>query len=132
MRKVSGILADTSELRQLILDNPELPIAVLCNEDVCAGDYIWYYASDIRFGIGELLDCKQPVNEEQVFTDKDDFYEKLEEWLYEYMTDEESDYTTGVWKTAKPSEETFQKRLAEEKAKYESYWKKCIVIYADV
>ena len=118
MRKVSGILADTMELRQLILDNPDLPIAVLGGESLNGGDYCWVYASDIRFKLGEILDCDQPINDEIVYSDRDMFNEQLEDWL-------------RYGSCSELMEDAFQKVFAEEKAKYEPYWKKCILIFAD-
>lgn len=129
MRKTSGILADTTELKKLIAEHPDFPIAVLCGENCNCGDYTWMYASDIRFGVGELLDCVQPIDDCQIFHDKDCFYDQLEEWLWEYMCDELC--ADGMYDDREPSEEEFQKKLAEEKAKYEPHWKDCIFIYAD-
>ena len=80
MRKASGILADTTELRKMIMKHPDYPIAVVVGEEANSGDYSWMYASDITFSLGEILDTEQPVNNEMIFNDKDDFYEKLEEY----------------------------------------------------
>lgn len=130
IRKISGILANTTELKKLILEHPGYPIAVLCSENANCGDYVWMYASDIRFGVGTLLDCVQPVDDCCVFNDKDFFYEKLKEWLFEHMCYElNRDIMHSDDK--KPTEEEFKKRFEEEKAKYEQYWKDCIFIYAD-
>lgn len=120
-RKISGILADTSELKKLIAEHPDYPICVLASEDANCGDYNWMYCSDIRFEVGEVLDCDQPVNDEIIFNDRDDFEERLEEWLWDELTSDGEEYT----------EEQFQKFLADEKAKYEPHWKDCIFIYAD-
>ena len=79
--------------------------------------------SDVRFGVGEILDCDQPVNDEIIFSDRDDFEERLEERLWDEL---------GQPDIEEPEiQKKFQKRLAEEKAKYEPHWKRCIVIYAD-
>lgn len=82
MRKVSGILADTTELKKLIMEHPSYPIAVLCGENTNSGDYSWMYASDIQFKAGEILDCKQDVNDCMVFNDRVYCY-----GLYEDMSD---------------------------------------------
>lgn len=119
MRKVSGILADTTELKKLILENPNYPIAVLGGDCLNGGDYSWMYATDIRFDLGEILDCDQPINDEIVYSDRDMFNEQLEEWLWEEYRD------------VTMTEDNFQKMLAEEKENYEPHWKKCILIYAD-
>ena len=70
--------AQTDELKKLIAEHPDLPIVVLTNEDVVAGDdYGWWYAPKISFSLGELLDCEQDVNNEKVYVDRDDFEEDL-------------------------------------------------------
>lgn len=123
MRKATGILADTTELRKLILEHPDYPIAVIVSEDVNSGEYSWMYASDITFSTGEILDMQTPFCDEKVFNDKDDFEEELEEWLWDEMG--------GNDKDSRVSEAVFEDALKEEKAKYEPYWKECIIIYAD-
>lgn len=114
---------NTEELRQLILDNPDLPIVVLAGEEAnCGGDYYWMYCSSISFGITEFLDCEVPYSE-CVCTDRDDFEEQFEEWLWEEMCYE-------MMEGSEPSEADFQARLKKEKERYEPYWKKVIAIYA--
>ena len=111
----------TDELKQLISEHPDYPIVVLCNYEVCGDDfYNWWYAPDLRFSIGEILDCEQDVNDEKVYSDRDDFEEDLTNILadsgdYDETTDEE-----------------FDAIVKAELAKYEPYWKKVIQIRADV
>ena len=111
----------TDELKQLISEHPDYPIVVICNNEVCADDsYNWWYAPSLSFGIGEILDCEQDVNDERIYTDRDEFEEDLADILgdsgdYDETTDEEFD---AIIKT--------------ELLKYEPYWKKVIKIYADV
>lgn len=111
----------TDELKQLISEHPDYPIVVLCNYEVCGDDsYCWWYAPEIRFSIGEILDCEQDINDEKVYVDRDEFEEDLADILgdsgdYDEVTDEEFD---AVVKT--------------ELLKYEPYWKKVIQIRADV
>lgn len=76
------------------------------------------YASNIRFAIGEILDCEQDIDDCKVFADRDEFEEELEEQLYDKYE-------------SVTEEEEFQKLLAKEIEKYEPYWKDCIFIYAD-
>ena len=111
----------TDELKQLISEYPDYPIVVLCNYEVCNDDsYNWWYAPDLRFSIGEILDCEQDINDERVYTDRDEFEEDLADILgdsgdYDETTDEE-----------------FDAIVKAELAKYEPYWKKVIQIRADV
>ena len=111
----------TDELKQLISEHPDYPIVVLCNYEVCGDDsYCWWYAPETRFSIGEILDCEQDINDERVYTDRDEFEEDLTDILadsgdYDEATDEE-----------------FDAIVKAELAKYEPYWKKVIQIRADV
>lgn len=127
IRKVSGILADTTELRQMILEHPDYPIVVLISEEANNGDYVWMYASDITFYVGEVLDKQQPFNSELVYSDRDSFEEDFEEWLWDdlhaRLADEGND--------AEMDEDTFQSVLKRELEQYEPHWKNCIVIMAD-
>lgn len=127
MRKISGILADTTELRQMILEHPDYPIVVLVSEEANNGEYYWMYASDITFSVGEILDKQQPFNQEMIYSDRDSFEEDFEEWLWEdlhkQMKKEGSD--------CELDEEAFQVVLKKELQQYEPHWKNCIIIHAD-
>lgn len=111
----------TDELKQLIAEHPDYPIVVLCSYEVCGDDgYSWWYAPEIRFSIGEILDYEQNIDDEKVYTDRDEFEEDLANILgdsgdYDETTDEE-----------------FDAIVKAELAKYEPYWKKVIQIMADV
>ena len=94
---------------------------VIVNAEVVADDdYNWWYAPDVSFSLGELLDCDQDVNDMKVYTDRDDFEEDLQNILcdleeFENATDEE-----------------FDQAVKEQLADYEPYWKQVIQIRADV
>ena len=113
--------AQTDELKKLIAEHPDYPIVVIVANEVVADDfYGWWYAPSLSFSIGEILDCEQEVNDEKVYTDRDDFEEDLADILgdsgdYDETTDEE-----------------FDKIVQEELKKYEPYWKRVIQIRADV
>ena len=110
----------TDELKELIAKYPNYPIVVLVGSEVVSDDYGWWYAPEIRFGIGEILDCEQDVNEEKVYVDRDEF----EEDLADILSDNE-DY-------AEITDEEFDAIVKTELLKYEPYWRKVIQIYADV
>ena len=111
----------TDELKKLIAENPDLPIVVIAGTDATDGEQSTY-CSDIRFEIDEILDCEVPYME-YVETDRINFEEQIEEWLWDKMG--------GNDKNTKLSEVIFEEELKEIKAKYEPYWKKVITIYAD-
>lgn len=118
----------TDELKRLIAEHPDYPIVVLAEDELCNGLWAWIYATSISFHVGEVLDCYLPWKEEYVCTDRDEFNEDLEDWLWDKMCSDLYDETGR--NDAEPNEDDFQKLLAEEKSKYEPYWKKVIIIYA--
>lgn len=107
----------TDELRKLILENPDLPIVVLAGEEANIGGNYWMYCSDIRFSIGEILDCDFYNYDDSVFTDRDE--------LEEYITDILCDEYPNV------SDKEFDAIVKKEVEKYEPYWQKVIAIWAN-
>lgn len=115
-RKPTGLLISAQELRQLIIDNPDLPLLVFAGEEAnSGGDYSLMSCSSVRAYIGEYLDCCQNVNDEKCFTDRDDFEEELKDKHYEF-DGSDSEF------------ETFIENILVE---YEPYWKKCIILSVD-
>lgn len=114
-----NLTKDTTELKRLIIENPDLPIVALAGEGANGGDYGWMYFDKVSFGIEEILDCEVPY-QEYVETNRKYFEEKIEDWLWSKM----------YWDEHEPTEEEFQIALAKEKEKYDPYWKKVIAIYA--
>ena len=103
------------KLKQLIIENPDLPLVVLANEEANTGDYSTMFCSCIHAEIGEILDCNQTINDEICFTDRDEFREEIEEMLYN-NTDEEHD------------DDWFEAEADRIESEYEPYWKKCIIL----
>ena len=116
-----NLTTKTDELKKLITENPDLPIVVIAGTDATDGEQSMY-CSDIRFYIDEILDCEVPYME-CVETDRVNFEEQIEEWLWDEMG--------GNDKGVKLSETVFEEALKETKEKYEQYWKKVIAIHAD-
>lgn len=115
-----GIVHDVSELRKLILDNPELPICVMVGQDAASEDYGFTYCTDVRCHVGEILDYELPFGNGIIYTDRVDFREALEEYI--------CDYDDAL--AALPDDE-FKVRADAEDAKYEQYWKPAIIVIAD-
>ena len=115
----------TDELKRLIADHPDYPIVVLAGEEANGGDYNWMYCSYVKFAETEILDCECPYENEVVCTDREEFAERFEEWLWDEMC-----YDDGSGDGVEPSEAEFQERLKVELAKFEPCWKKVIAIYA--
>ena len=108
---------NTVELRKLILENPELPIAVLAGGHANTGDYPYMYCSNIHFEISEILDCDFLDADGLVYRDRDDFENDIANYLAPEYEGE--------------SDEKFEKAVQKEIDKYEPYWKKVIAIYVD-
>ena len=118
-KRRTGYLHATDELRKLIIENPDLPMLVMAGEDCNSGYYGYMTCGDVYCRIGEFLDCDQTVNDERVYTDRDEFEEDLEDRLYDPelhdgMTDEMWDHL-----------------VQDEVAEYDPFWKKCIIVYVD-
>lgn len=81
-------LNDTTELRNLILENPELPLLIFCGEDSWHDEYPYEQADVGKIGIQELTlynDC---------WMDKDDYEDRLSDDLsdqeeYKSLSDKE-------------------------------------------
>ena len=117
MYKSLNMLKQTDELKQLIAEYPDYPIVVLCDCEVCFDDfYTLWYAPHLSFSVGEILDCEQDVNDERVYTDRDEFEEDLAEILAD-----SGDYDDAT-------DEEFDAVVKAELSKYEPYWKEVIQI----
>lgn len=119
MKPLEIIVKRTDELKKLILEHPDTPIVCLVDSDVCQYEGMWY-APDVRFKMGEILNCEQDVNDERVFFDRIEFEEKLAEKMeydpeYEELSDEE-----------------FGKAVEKKAKEYEPYWTDVIQITATI
>lgn len=105
----------TKNIKELIANNPDLPIVVFIGCDASDIDYAYVTASSVTANIGEV--CDHPFDEPcTVFTDREELFDYLYE-TYSYSFDgadsELDDY--------------INKKLD----KYEPYWVKAIIIYVD-
>lgn len=114
----SGILANTAELRKIILENPNLPIAVLCDADLFIDECTSMFAARVTFSIGEILDYPQEIRPNRIYYDRIAFEEDLADML--------ADRYEGI------SQKAFEHRVKTEMKCYEMFWKPCILIYATV
>ena len=83
-------LKDTTVLRNLILDNPDLPVLIFCGEEAWNGEYGYTQADASQGKIEEL------TLYDDLWIDKDDYREKLSDDLcdeeeYKDLSDEEYD-----------------------------------------
>lgn len=89
--KLPVSLEDTTELRKLIIENPDLPLLIFCGEESYYEDGYPYSMASASNG-----DIQELTLYSDVWMDKDDYAEKLRDDLdfeeeYISMTDEEYD-----------------------------------------
>jgi len=110
------LVHDSTELRRMIAENPDLPIVVLAGEEASAG-WAWTYCTSVKAYRTRLLDTKTPYDdEERVFDDEGDF----EDAIWDYWANAEPDYS-GM---------TPEEKTKSELEKYKPYWRDVIAIYA--
>lgn len=119
-KRPTSLLTASDELRKLIIENPGVPLLVFAGEDCNTGDYCYTSCSSCSAELGEFLDCMQEVNDERVYTDRDDFSEALADYLYDHEY-HDWDGSENEW------DDYCDRRVAE----YDPYWKKCIILYVD-
>ena len=117
MQKLN-LVKDSTELRKAIAENPDLPIVVMVGREAALEEYGYTYCEVVKAEVGEILDCHVPWSE-GIYNDRI----KFEEDMADYLCDE-PEYR-------KMPDEEFEKALEKEKAKYEPYWKKAIIVKAD-
>lgn len=116
-RTPTGLLHSTDKLRQLIIENPELPLLVFATENAGAEGYDRHACGEIEAEIGEFMDCFLEDEDEvncfsRVFASRADLEEAVEELCEIHEINfEECSY--------------FVRKTMEE---YEPYWKPCIIL----
>lgn len=120
------VLHNTDDLRKLINQYPEYPIAVLAGRDANGDDYWgWMFCSSVTYSVGEILDCHHPIENpywdtQRVYTDRDEFEEDYADWFASTCDEEDWVDTDG-----------FNDYITEQVKQYDKYWKPCILIYVD-
>lgn len=110
----------TTELKKLIAEHPDYPIVVMVGSEVVADDgYCWWYAPNLSFSVGELLDCEVQFSD-NIYVDRDLFEEELADWM-SYQDEYE-----------RLDDERFESAVKCKLSEYEKYWKPVIEIRADV
>ena len=114
------LVHDSTPLRLLIAENPDLPVVILVDEESACFEYSWTYCSSVSCHLAWILDIKTPYDSDEgcVFTDKDEFKEAI----IDVFADDER-YSTLP-------DEAFEEAVKREMDKYESSWQRVIAIYA--
>ena len=118
-RKPSGLLHSTDELKQLIVENPDLPIVVFAGDDANIGDYSYTSCSYIKAYKGEFLDCAQTVNDCMCYTDRDEF------------EDDVADALAGEEQYRALPVDEFNFLVERTVNEYDDFWKPCILLHVD-
>lgn len=115
-KKATPYLLTGKKIKTLIAENPDLPLVFLASDDANNGEWSAMFCSSVSAEIGEFLNCKQEVNDEMCFTDRDDF----EDAIYGNIVNSDAYYDHSAEWCEKEAE-----RIAEE---YAPYWEKCIIV----
>lgn len=101
--KLNRLLNDTTNLRKLILENPDLPLIIFCGEDAWSGEYGYEQASAIQVRIENLTLYNGTWIEKSEYEEKllDDLcylprYEDLSDENYIKMIDKKVEATEFV------------------------------------
>lgn len=114
-KRPTEMLFATNELRKLIIENPDVPLLVFAGEDCNRGEWCYESCTNCSVKLGEFLDCMQEIDPEICFDDRDEFQEALE--------DHYSDFDG--------SDNEFEQFIENKMLEYDSYWKKCIILYVN-
>lgn len=119
---MNGLFIEQSKnIKQLVQDNPELPVLVLVDTEVVADDdYSDWICPQTKCFVGEILDYDCNYTEEKIFINRDDFAEAVQFYLEDM--EEYADTT----------DEEFDQILHEELQKYDRYWKPVIIIHGSI
>lgn len=118
-RKQTGLLHSADELKQLIAENPDLPILVLAGYIANNGDYHYMSYSHVSAEKGEFLDCEQQIDDCKCYTDRDDF------------ADDVANILDGEEQYLDLSEDEFDTLVEQTVNEYDEFWKPCIILQVD-
>lgn len=110
------IMHSGDELKKLIAAHPDLPIVFEANGEANFSDYPITVCTYVRASIGEVLDCQQDIADDCIFTDRDEFADCVQEYIYDTSPYDDRPDSYYIQEA---------KRLVES---YEPYWKKCILV----
>lgn len=111
-----NLLNSVTELRKLVIENPNLPLVVSASDSEYIGDCLSISCSNICAYIGEIIIYKNGVCKDRAY-EKEDFKDVLfDELVYEHPELDDDELS-----------DLFKKKMNE----YEPCWKKCIIVHVD-
>ncbi|MBQ6520791.1 MAG: hypothetical protein IJI14_18960 [Anaerolineaceae bacterium] len=106
----------TATLRNLILDNPDLPLMIFAGQDACdSWNCSLQLCNRVNAYIGEILNC-DVLPGDTCYTDRDEFRDDLEDYFYSDFAGTEAEFNKFI-----------DKKLKE----YKDYWIPCIILEVD-
>ena len=117
---MSRYITDNTELRNLIINNPTLPLVFFATEEANSGDYQTEQCS-ISCYIDEVLDTDDTPYGDKIYMDRDDLEEDIRDMFYDGELVEEL-------RKGCITDNQFDEYVQKELDKYEPYWTKCIVV----
>lgn len=118
-RKPTGLLHFADELKQLIVENPDLPIVVFAGDSANNGDYPYMSCSHVSAKKGEFLDCEQQIDDCKCYTERDNF------------ADDVANILDGEEQYLDLSEDEFDTLVEQTVNEYDEFWKPCIILQVD-
>ena len=110
------IMHSGDELKKLIAAHPDLPIVFEANDESNFGDYEVTICTSVHARIGEILDYQQDIVDDYIFTDREEFADCVQDYIYDTSPYDDRPDDYYIQKA---------KQLVES---YEPYWKKCILV----
>ena len=127
MPKYDGVLLHSAdELRELVIENPDLPLLVFAGENAYSDfGYAFTCATYVSARLGEVLYERGPyecaLKGDMVYCDRDDVEDAIEDYLWNNRTDEQKKWTEAQW----------DEYVKQEIHKYDPLWEKCIILWVN-
>jgi len=110
------ITHDSGKLREMLNSHKDWPVVILVDSDVAWDDCWVWLAGGYSCEEGEVLDCEQDINPEHTYTDRSEFEEDVEDYVY-----------------TKTEKKLYDEELNAEVDRickqYEPCWKKAVIVY---
>ena len=111
------IVHSTDDLRNLIMQHPDMPLLIMAGENSNTGDYPYMVCTAVTAEAGEYLSCWQEFDEESIYTNREEFERVLTDCVGDSRVfDTESEFDAAVQAELK---------------KHDKYWKPCIILRVD-
>lgn len=111
------LLNECKELKELMFQNPDLPLLFMAGNTGYYGDFAYMSCSVVNASKCEILDDLTNFGDGSIYTSRDQLREDIEFYLLDNK------------ENLKLSEKELSKLVDEEVKKYEDKWSECIIVY---